>query len=84
MNYAKKTIDFIYITKNTSKQKKITKKIAKKKTIKVKWNRGNTNLLIWWIFMTKKAWDRSEERRGKEWWKTEEKRKWTEEAVEVG
>ena len=26
----KKTIDFIYITKNTPKQKKITKKIAKK------------------------------------------------------
>ena len=29
MNYAKKTIDFIYITKNTPKQKTITKKIAK-------------------------------------------------------
>jgi hypothetical protein len=35
MNYAKKTIDFIYITKNKPKQKKITKKIAKK-NIKVK------------------------------------------------
>ena len=35
MNYAKKTIDFIYITKNTPKQKKITKK-SKKNTIKVK------------------------------------------------
>jgi hypothetical protein len=31
MNYAKKTIDFIYIKKNTPKQKKITKEIAKKK-----------------------------------------------------
>jgi hypothetical protein len=28
--------------------------------------------------------EQSEERRGKEWWKTEEKRKWTEEAAGVG
>jgi hypothetical protein len=34
MNYAKTIIDFIYITKNTPKQKKITKKIAKKKPLK--------------------------------------------------
>ena len=32
MNYAKKTIDFIYITKNTPKQKTY----QKKKTLKVK------------------------------------------------
>ena len=30
MNYAKKTIDFIYITKKYNKTKTITKKIAKK------------------------------------------------------
>jgi hypothetical protein len=30
MNYAKKTIDFIYITKNTPKQKTYQKQIAKK------------------------------------------------------
>ena len=30
MNYAKKTIDFIYIKKKYTKTKKITKKIAKK------------------------------------------------------
>ena len=35
MNYAKKTIDFIYITKNTPKQIKYPKK-QQKKTIKVK------------------------------------------------
>ena len=42
----KKTIDFNYLhyKKYTKTKKKITKKIAKK-TIKVKWNRGNTNLL---------------------------------------
>jgi len=31
MNYAKKIIDFIYITKNTPKQKTYQKQIAKKK-----------------------------------------------------
>jgi len=36
MNYAKKTIDFIYITKNTPKQKTYQKQIAKKKTLKAK------------------------------------------------
>ena len=34
MNYAKKTIDFIYITKNTPKQKKNNKKNSKKKPLK--------------------------------------------------
>ena len=41
--------DFIYIIKihQNKKHKKI--KVAKtKKTLKVKWNRGNTYLLIWW------------------------------------
>ena len=33
MNYAKKTIDFIYITKNTPKQKK-NQKNSKKKPLK--------------------------------------------------
>jgi len=36
MNYAKKTIDFIYITKTTAKQKKTNQKNSKNKTIKVK------------------------------------------------
>ena len=36
MNYAKKTIDFIYITKNTPKKKHTKKKIAKKKPLKQK------------------------------------------------
>jgi len=36
MNYAKTTIDFIYITKNTPKQKKNNQNNSKKKTIKVK------------------------------------------------
>ena len=35
MNYAKKTIDFIYITKNTPK-KNIPKKNSKKKPLKQK------------------------------------------------
>ena len=35
MNYAKKTIDFIYITKNTPNQKN-NKKKQQKETIKVK------------------------------------------------
>jgi hypothetical protein len=42
--------------KHTPKQKNITKiKIAKinKKILKVKWNRGNTYLLIWWRFKNK-------------------------------
>jgi len=36
MNYAKKTINFIYITKNTPKQKKNNQKKKQKNTIKVK------------------------------------------------
>jgi len=34
MNYAKKNIDYIYITKNTPKQKKNNKKKAKKIPLK--------------------------------------------------
>ena len=34
MNYAKKTIDFIYITKNTPKQKTNNQKNSKKKPLK--------------------------------------------------
>jgi len=34
MNYAKKTIDFIYITKNTPKQKKKNQKNSEKKPLK--------------------------------------------------
>jgi len=43
--------DFICIIK-IHQNKKHKKKIAKtkKKTLKVKWNRGNTYLLIWWRF----------------------------------
>jgi hypothetical protein len=36
MNYAKKTIDFIYITKKKPKQKTYQKQIAKKKPLKQK------------------------------------------------
>ena len=36
MNYAKKTIDFIYITKNTPKQKTYQKTNSKKKPLKQK------------------------------------------------
>ena len=36
MNYAKKTIDFIYITKNTPKKKTYQKQIAKKTPLKAK------------------------------------------------
>jgi hypothetical protein len=39
--------------KNTPKQKTYQKKIAKKKILKVKWNRGNTYLLIWWRLKNK-------------------------------
>ena len=46
--------DFIYIIK-IHQNKNITKiKIVKiKKILKVKWNRGNTYLLIWWRLKTK-------------------------------
>jgi len=74
--------DFIYITKNTPK-KNITKiKIAKKKTLKVKWNRRNTYLLNWWRFTRKlardcrwKLWRNGEEKNQNLRWKTEEKKK---------
>jgi len=44
--------DFIYIIKKNQnkKHKKIKNSKNKKKTLKVKRNKGNTYLLIWWRF----------------------------------
>jgi hypothetical protein len=74
--------------KKYSKTKNITKKIAKKKTLKAKWNRRNTYLLNWWRFTRKLArdcrWKLWRMERKQNWnlrWKTEEKKKWTEGAV---
>ena len=45
--------DFIYNIKIHQNKKHTKKKIAKKKILKVKWNRGNTYLLIWWRLKNK-------------------------------
>ena len=81
--------DFIYIIKIHQNKKNITKiKITKKIILKVKWNRGNTYLLIWWRLKIKTSnlcrnlegnERKKNQRRGE--LRTEEMTKWTEEAV---
>ena len=74
--------------KNTPKKKNITKiKIAKiKKILKVKWNKGNSNLLIWWRFKNKtsnlcrnlEGNERKKKIKEEGKLRTEEMKKWTE------
>ena len=81
--------DFIYIIKIHQNKKNITKiKITKKIILKVKWNKGNTYLLIWWRLKIKTSnlcrnLEGNERKKIEEEGKlrTEEMKKWTEGAV---